>query len=63
MADDFLTATTAALPDDSSRRHQMFPVLAATDIERMQRFGKVLRSSAAIGCWPRVKQLLACLWF
>ncbi len=28
---------------DNSRRHQMFPVLAAADIARMQRFGKVLR--------------------
>ena len=28
--------------DGSSRRYQMFPVLAASDIERMRRFGKVL---------------------
>ena len=28
---------------DNSRRHQMFPVLSASDIARMQRFGKVVQ--------------------
>jgi thioredoxin reductase (NADPH) len=28
---------------DTSRRHQMFPVLAAADVARMMRFGKVLQ--------------------
>jgi thioredoxin reductase (NADPH) len=66
MADD---STTAAFTEDTSRRHQMFPVLAATDIERMQRFGKVLHfkrgdrllaaGEAAVGMFVVLKGVLA----
>jgi thioredoxin reductase (NADPH) len=41
MADDSTDAPS--LTADTSRRRQMFPVLTASDIARMQRFGKVLR--------------------
>ncbi|MDB5932036.1 MAG: FAD-binding protein [Polaromonas sp.] len=40
MADE---AINPPLSPDTSRRHQMFPVLAAPEVERMRRFGQVLR--------------------
>ncbi len=40
MADQSITD---AAYEDIGRHHQMFPVLAATEIERMRRFGSILR--------------------